>query len=176
MKFRQNTPPIDEGAEEELVRSIRELSLLSEPTGSDAPPGAYWSNLLVRTNQRIDEASSGKAITISWAARVAIPGVIAIVSFLVGLHYYAPYKAGNEPSLQAVVLSLPPPAVDTILLDPSRVGASVTTADMAIDPFEVTQKEMSEYIIAEGVVSDAASLLSDDQMTEVLALLSTGDK
>jgi hypothetical protein len=176
MKFRQSKPPIDEGLEEDLARNLRELSREEGSAGPPPQPDAYWSNLLVRTNERIDDASSGKALTISWAARVAIPGVIAILSFLVGLHYFVPYRAGREPSLQAVVLSLPARTMDTLLLDPSRVGVTMTPADIGIDPFEPSRKEISEYLFAEGAVSENASLLSDDQMTEVLARLSTGEK
>jgi hypothetical protein len=94
----------------------------------------------------------------------------------VGLHYFVPYRAGREPSLQAVVLSLPARTMDTLLLDPSRVGVTMTPAEIGIDPFEPSRKEISEYLFAEGAVSENASLLSDDQMTEVLARLSTGEK
>jgi hypothetical protein len=176
MKFRQTPPPIDEGAEEELERSVHELAGDSAPSDNAVPSETYWANLLVRTNARIDEASSGKALTISWAARVAFPGVLAILSFLIGLQYYAPHRPGREPSLQAVVLSLPGRTVDTLIIDPSQVGVPMTPAEIGIDPFELTGVEISEYLVSEGVVNEAAALFNDDQMTEVLALLSTGDK
>lgn len=176
MKFRQTTPPIEERAEEELEGNIRELAGDAPPPDAAVPTGAYWATLLVRTNERIDEASSGKALTISWAARVAFPGVLAILSFLIGLQYYAPHKPGKEPSLQAVVLSLPGQAVDTLIVDPSQVGVTMAAAEIGIDPFEITGGEIAEYLVSEGVVNEAAALFSDDQMAEVLALLSTGDQ
>src|SRR5512141_561288 len=93
MKFRQEPRDITESEERELVDSVRALELEGGEKGT-APPisDAYWQNLIIRTNQRVDAAASAKAISISWAARVAIPGVVAIVSFLIALQYYVPVQ------------------------------------------------------------------------------------
>jgi hypothetical protein len=89
----------------------------------------------VKINGKIDDATSGKALSISWAARVAIPGVVAIVSFLVGLHYFAPDASRHAPSVAEVVLALPPAAIDSLLVDPSRADPSLSAEDVATDVF-----------------------------------------
>lgn len=173
MKFIHHIPPIDPGAEEDLEHSLHRLAE-GEPQ-TLAPPDAYFQNLIARTNARIDEASSGRALTISWAARVAIPGVVAIISFLVGLHYFVPRHGAEGPTLRAVVLSLPAQTIDSLMLEPSRMSSALTLADVAIDPFVISREDALEYLIEEGNLSDAAGLFTERQMSQVLALLSASD-
>jgi hypothetical protein len=173
MKFIHHMPPIDPGAEEDLVQSLRRLGE-TEPQ-APPPPDAYFQNLIARTNARIDEASSGRALTISWAARVAIPGVVAILSFLIGLHYFVPRHGAEGPTLKAVVLSLPAQTIDSLMLEPSRMSSALTLTDVAIDPFVIGREDAMDYLFGEGNLSDAAGLLTEKQMTQVLALLSTSE-
>lgn len=178
MKFRQNTPLPDEAAEHELVASVRHLA--APRAGGEEPPrppASYWQNLIARTNAGIDAASSPKAITLSWAARVAIPGVVAILSFLVGLRYYVPDHQKTGPSLQSVVMTLPQGALDSIQTDQSPSDRLADLAEAGLDIFEVTKDDVTRYLVEEGQLSAAASSLDDQQVTEVLALLtSTGSE
>lgn len=171
MKLRNSKPSVDEGAADDLVREIRQLS-----AGESHPPAlppAYWQNLIVRTNQRIDKATSPRALTISWAARVAIPGVVAILSFLVGLQYLVPMHGHEVSPLKAVVMSMGDRAVDTLLSDPSRTGASFSLAELGVDPFAMPKEELAEYLIASANVGTVTETLNDEQITDVLTILGT---
>jgi hypothetical protein len=171
MKFRQNIPLPDEGAERELEASVRQLAAGTTMGERSGPSEAYWQNLIVRTNARIDGASSGKALTLSWAARVAIPGVVAILSFLVGLRYYAPEQRGSGPSLKSVVLALPERAIDSLQTGRPLSDRLADIDEAGIDIFEVSKEDVRLYYVEEGQLSDAAASLDDQQVTEVLALL-----
>jgi hypothetical protein len=169
MKLRFGTPSIDDQEEQRAEEELRRL------TAGDASPAgpadAYWANLLVRTNQRIDDATSPKALTISWAARVAIPGVLLILSFLVGMWYFVPLEPRTTTPLKAVVLSLPDSAVDTMLVDPSRISPGFSVAELEVDPFAVQNEDLAEYLIAAGNVRTVTETLSEDQVTDVLTIL-----
>ncbi len=169
MKLWIGTPSIDDREERRLEEEIIRLS--GSRTPSAPPSEAYWANLLVRTNQRIDEATSPTALTISWAARVAIPGVLAILSFLVGVRYFVPMRAQTAAPLKAVVLALPESAVDTILAHPYRISSSLSLADLDVDPFPIQNEDLAEYLIASGTIRSVTETLNDDQVTEVLTIL-----
>src|SRR5512140_166025 len=102
MKFRQGRIEPGEAEERELEASIRGMLPREGEEGIPAPSPVYWQNLIVHTNERIDRETSGKALSIHWALRVAFPGVLAIISFFIGLHYYVPEKVEKEESLAAV--------------------------------------------------------------------------
>ena len=72
MKFRVHRPEIDPREEESLVREIRRLSA-GEPA-SLPPTDPYWPNMLIRVNRRIDEASSGVAVSLSDGSALLIGG------------------------------------------------------------------------------------------------------
>ena len=82
MKSKQPTPEHRDAEEREASNELRTLLRPNELL-EQGPDDAYWHDLIARTNRRLDEAASGKAISISWAARVAIPGVVAIIFFFV---------------------------------------------------------------------------------------------
>lgn len=171
MKFRNPIPVIDEQAEEELAHEVRRLAAGEEQI--PAPVTAYWQNLIVRINQRIDDATSPKALTISWAARVAIPGVVAILSFMIGIHYFVPMHPRDNAPLKAVVLAMPDRAVDTLLADPSRAGASLSLADLEVDPFAMPKEDLAEYMIASASMGTLTETLNDEQITDLLTILGT---
>jgi hypothetical protein len=168
MKLRHTTIPRDE-QEEALSREIRRLTL--EEGAPAAPPPAYWAHLLVRTNQGIDRATSPRALTISWAARVAVPGVLAILSFLVALRYFVPVNPESAAPLKALVLSMPERSVDTLLANPRWIGASLTAEDLEVEPPDPPKEELAEYLIASGRISSVTEALSSDQVTDVLTIL-----
>jgi hypothetical protein len=169
MKLRFGTPSIDDEEEGRLEEEVRRLTAEEPPSGS--LPDSYWANLLVRSNQRIDDATSPRALTISWAARVAVPGVLALLSFLVGVRYFVPMKEDAGAPLKAVVLSLSDRAVDTLLADSYRVGPTLSLADLGVDPFPPEKEDLAEYLIAAGSMSFVTETLNDDQVTDVLTIL-----
>ena len=114
MKWRWGEKAAPEEADRELEDEIRRQAALLPPTQGTQLPDAYWHNLIIRTNRQIDDASGAKAISLSWAARVAIPGVLAVLSFLIGLRYYVPERHPEQHSLTDAVMLLPGPVLDSI--------------------------------------------------------------
>jgi hypothetical protein len=175
MKYRMEKNPLTDEAEHELASEIRQLA--GSPAGKGSrPPDAYWQNLVVKINGKIDDATSGKALSISWAARVAIPGVVAIVSFLVGLHYYAPDASRHAPSVAEVVLALPPAAIDSLLVDPSGADASLSVEDVATDVFVFSRQQIADYFIEDGNPGAAVDGISDRETSTILAVLASEQK
>ena len=168
MKFRLEKPNITPFDERALADEIRGAA--GPEQGGHSVSDAYWQNLIIRTNRRIDEVTSGKALSISCAARVAIPGVVAILCFYVGLHYYAPDLKGSD-SLTSVVLSLPGAEVDSLLADPSQLDATISVADLGENPFDIPKEQMAEYFIDHGRPSALLEAMTDDQVNEVLTTL-----
>ena len=173
MKLRLGTATVDEGAEEDLAREVRRVAAdlgEHEPAG---PSESYWPGLLVRTNRRLDQVTSGKALTISWAARVAIPGVVAVLSFLIGLRYYAPQHESHTPTLAKVVLSMPQAEVDTLLSGLSEISSAVSVADLGYDPLNPESEEFASYLIDSGSLAAIEESMSDQEVTAVLIALGT---
>ena len=176
MKYRMEKLPLTAEAERELTSEIRQLAGSSGDVKTPRPTDAYWQNLVVKINAKIDDATSVKALSISWAARVAIPGVVAIVSFLVGLHYYVPDAPRLEPSVADVLLALPPSAIDSLLIDPARVDPSVSVEDVATDVFVFSRQQIADYFIENGDPGAAVDAISEGEASAVLTLLSSDKK
>ena len=138
-----------------------------EPEGPSDP---FWQNLLVRTNTRIDDVASGKGITISWAARVAIPGMVAILAFLVGLHYYAPELTAKRDRLEDLLVLLPVATQDSLMnrysIEPETLGSVITD-----EVFEVPVGQAQDYYLENAELSSLSELLSDEQVSDVLTML-----
>jgi len=169
MKLRLTAPRTDDAAEGELQESLREISGRDGARGEEVPD-VYWQNLIVRTNRRIDEVSSGKAITISWSARVAIPGVVALLSFLIGLHYYTPELMERGEALADVIVALPHGAADSLFED-YPLSRSVALEVVEGGMLDVSSDQMRGYFIEEGSVTSVLEALTDEQVSEVLMLL-----
>lgn len=171
MKFRMGKHPIADEAEQALESEVREIASRGFRAGASDPPDLYWQNLPVRANARIDNATSGRALSISWAARVAIPGVVAIAAFLFGLHYYVPEPPRTLESVGAVVLALPASSVDSLLADPSRADPSLTVAETGPDVFQVPPEQIVDYFVASGNAPAAVDGLSEKETKYLLAAL-----
>jgi hypothetical protein len=172
MKFRQAEITRAESEERLLEEDVRRLAAPEPPPLS--PGDEYWPNMLVRVNRRIDDATSGRALSLSWAYRVAIPGVVAILSFLVGLHYYAPERTTTQRTLSAVVLSLPAQSADSLIADPEQVDPSLSVEDIATaDPLEIPDEDAADYFIAHGGSTALLESMTDKQASEVLAVLNS---
>ena len=131
----------------------------------------YWANLLVRTNNRIDEASSAKAISISWAARVAIPGVVAILFFFIGLHYYIPEPPRRESSVASLINTLPQDAVDSILVHPEQLGTSLSATELPSEIFQFSDEQITEYLAVIGNHELLVENMNDAEVSTLLAAL-----
>jgi hypothetical protein len=172
MKLRQEKIGITDAEEHELEASVRSLAVQSGGDGSAGlPPPVYWQNLIVRINTRIDREESGKMLSIHWALRVAIPGVVAILSFVIGLHYYVPQRATTEESVSAVILSLPAQSVDSLLLNPSPLAVSLSIAEVGGNLFDMTQEQIADYLIHQGSVQILIESMSDQQLGDVMVEL-----
>ncbi len=174
MKFRHEHPDINESDERALVERVRALeSELGEKSGPPVPE-TYWQNLIIRTNQRVDAATSGKAISISWAARVAIPGVVAIVSFLIALQYYVPLQTRQQSDVESMVLALPDPVMDSLLTEASLSDETLLAVAANEDLFDVSSEQIGEYLIQNDNAALLVELLPEEQADQMLDLLTTG--
>jgi hypothetical protein len=172
LRFDKRQPTDDE--EDALQRALQ--SELAHDQPSPEPPSAYWQNLPIRVNASIDDATSGKALSLSWAARVAIPGIVAVLSFLIGLYYYAPDHGGTVRSFRDVAMAMPPSAVDSLYVASLTAGDTVFVSGMETDLLRVSSDLAREYYVANGSTSTLVEDLSDQEMREVLAVLSSNLK
>jgi hypothetical protein len=164
--------PENHSDEEEQREREWLMSLLPQKETGVEPDPSYWQNLIVRTNRRIDDVSSAKAISISWVARVAIPGAVAILFFFIGLHYYAPERKPDQVSVSEIVSGLPDASQDSLvthLLERAVIANSGTAFyDGVLEPSE---DEMQQYLVSGGSTGVLLQTLPEDQVSELLSLL-----
>jgi len=165
--------PESQGESEEKQAVEHLKSLLSRTDRTEKEPGiGYWENLTNRMNRGIDAVSSGKGISISWAARVALPGAIAILFFFIGLHYYVPERGPAQISVSEIVSGMPVASQDSLfthLLERSELTDSNTAIyENLLDPSEA---DMEQYLVSMGSSSVLLQLLSEDQVNEILSIL-----
>jgi hypothetical protein len=172
MRLRHEKIQVTDEEEETLEQSVRELS---GADGETPPPPAFWSRQIVDINTRIDESTSGVAISLSWAARVAIPGVVAVLAFLIGLKYYAPEKISSE-TLRQATAGLSEAAVESLYV------ASVAAPDTAVigeinkSLIALNDEKAAEFYVEHAAERTLVEDLSDQELREVLAALSTVEK
>lgn len=157
-------------ANAEEVRETEEnlRQLLGRPATGPELPQVYRSNLIVRTNRRIDEASSTRAISLSWVARVALPGVVAIVSFFIGLHYYG-YQSPASTSVTPFVKTLSTPVIDSLLVEQADFPGSGLLDEWILT---IPVDYVREYLLSTGNIEPVAETLTDQEFDDVLAQLS----
>ena len=167
MKFRERQKVADE---DEHSSSEELRSALGRKGGYDplSPPDIYWSNMIVHVNGKLDSATSGKALSLSWAARVAIPGVVAIISFYIGLHYYVPEQAQQQTAVMPILASLPQSEIDSLLVEQSLTGAAGYVHETV---FSISGEDAAQYCISAGEPSLAIEILSDAQVDKLLTTL-----
>lgn len=169
LRFDKRQPTDEE--EEALERALQEA--VADDPPAQGPGDAYWQNLPIRVNRAIDEATSGRALSVSWAGRVAIPGIVAILSFLIGLYYYAPDRGGAAKSFQDVAMAMPPSAVDSLYVASLTSGDTAFTSGLEADLLRVPGELARDYILENNGTSGLVEDLSDQEMREVLAVLSS---
>jgi hypothetical protein len=172
MRLRHDRKTVTDEEEEALERSVRERE---GPAMVPPPPAAFWSRQIVEVNRRIDESTSGVALSLSWAARVAIPGVVAVLSFLIGLKYYAPERHAAE-SLRQATSALASATVESLYV--ASVAASDTAVindvNKSLLPFNNVQAE--EFYVENAGTTTLVEDLSDQELHQVLAALSSVEK
>jgi hypothetical protein len=172
MRLRADRSKVTDEEERALEASVRELSQGQVETPH--PADAYWQNLIIRINKRVDEATSGKAISLSWAARVAIPGVVAVLSFLIGLRYYAPDRLVTPASLLEATSTLPSATIDSLValsLSGAENAPDETVAGWVLSiPHEMASDYLCEYEGTTVLLGD----LSDTEVKHLLSALGSG--
>ena len=172
MKRRLLESAVKDEQEQQAVEELRQALRQADLPPDHVPSETYWSNLLVRTNERIDHATSGKAISLSWAARVALPGVITIIFFFAALrYYYEPGQSGSNASLVSVVAALPGGVIDSLAVEGTSSGFSVPAAGLDQSFMEPSVDQLADYLVASGNVGVALEAMEDEQIREVLTTL-----
>jgi hypothetical protein len=176
MKFRiRRHEPVDFDEQRE-VENLRNLLSGKGMEHSTPPDERFWSSLIVRVNRRIDELTGPKALSISWAARVAIPGVVAIIFFFVGLHYYSPSPARVQTSVSDLILALSDGTLDSLVSDDSAAGnGSFSMAYTLVDVPRPSREVIADYFIASANTDDLLDMLQDDELNDVLAKLTASN-
>jgi hypothetical protein len=172
MRLRHERKQLTDEEEEALELSVRELA------GADAEtplPPAFWSRQIVDTNTRIDDSTSGFAISLSWAARVAIPGVVAVLAFLIGLKYYAPEKISSE-SLRQATAALPEAAVESLYVASVAVSDTAVIGEINKSLLALNDEKAAEFFVEHAAEGTLVEDLSDQELREVLAALSSVEK
>lgn len=169
MKLRNEKHLITDEEEAALERSVRSLAQVAQD--GPLPPPAYWQNLPARINRAVDDATSGVAISLSWVARVAIPGVVAVLSFLIGLRYYAPDRATVPSSVAEVTRVLPSTTVDSLLVASLESPDSATAKSLEEQMFAFPVELAREYYVEQSGMQELVDDLSDQELRDVIARL-----
>ena len=163
MKFRQGKPIQTDTTESEIVEGIRRIDRETFPPRSGLPD-AYWQNLLIRTNARIDEVSSPRAIGLSWLMRVAVPGVFAILSFVVALHYYVPMHAVRDNGIAQALKALPETSIDSLMVEGAGNGDTGPVPELSSAAFRVSGEQIEDYFIENGKENQIVETMDDRQV------------
>lgn len=170
MKLRRSKIEISDSAEREAEEAVRRLASESTESGMSIPSATHFANLIVRTNQRIDHVTSGAALSISWLARVAVPGVVAILFFFIGLHYYGPGSTSRNSSIAEAVRALPAGVIDSLLYESSAASGSVAS-QFPDDVLDVSNVQLAEFYVASGIPASILETLPQQQVAEIAAIL-----
>ena len=161
-------------SDEEEKRERERLTSLLSGQPEEAPDPAYWQELMAGTNRRIDNASSARALSVSWVARVAIPGAVSILFFFIGLHYYVPERKPDQVTVIEIVSMLPEESQDSLvayLLD--RTALSDSGLVFYGDLLELSEDEVEQYMVASGHTAVLLKSLPDEHIGELISLLQT---
>jgi hypothetical protein len=173
MKLRPEKDVPDDHNERALAEEVRATVGRMTAKEESPLPERYWASLLVRTNERIDKATSPRALSISWAARVAIPGVVAVLSFIVALHYYAPVQPRDTMmNLASVVRALPDRDVDSLLVaGAGQDEGALQTIGVSDEMLQVSRDQIAEYFIDNGKETQLVELMDEKQANAFLNAL-----
>jgi len=154
--------------QEEKQAEDRLKSLISPTESRQEPASEYWPDLISRTNRRVDAVSSGRSISISWAARVALPGAIAILFFFIGLHYYVPEKGPSEISVTEIVSGMPAASQDSLVLYFLERSEIKVVDETLLNPSE---EDIENYLASGENPSSLLRTLPENEVNEILMIL-----
>jgi len=156
------------GQIEQDVRSILSGDHSREPE----PRPHYWQNLIVLTNGRIDGVASGKAISLSWVARVALPGAIAILFFFIGLHYYTPEAIRPQVSVSDLVTGFSESSQDSLYAYLVTTGSDPLPASgLYGDSYDPDAVDVEQYVLSSGNTEILIESLSEEQLQDLVSIL-----
>lgn len=171
MRFRRDKIEMTDAQEHELEAEVRRLA--TEDGGEGVVPSAtYFANLMVKTNETIERVTSGKALSISWLARVAVPGVVAILFFFIGLHYYRPEIGNGTTSVVEAVNTLPQSALDSLIVA-SLVQSGENGQLDEMNMFEVSTEQLAEYCVNSEDASSLLEKIPTEQLNTIASILET---
>ena len=171
MKFLTPKPGISDEderrAEDALTAALREGGY----RGPGTLPDALRNAMIVRTNEKIDRLSSGRALSLSWAARVAIPGVVAIIAFFTALHYYGTPQPERGNEVAPLITGLADTQMDS-LFDVAGLGDSAAVlAAAGAGLFDVSSDGAADYLMENDRSAVVLESLSDAEVDRVIAAL-----
>jgi hypothetical protein len=161
MKSRQDQKESND--DRELSESLK--ALVGKPGSS--VPSSYWGSLHLRTEERIDKGSSPGAISLSWALRVAIPGVVAILCFFIGLAYYVPDQ--REPAITSIVISLPDAALDSLFQHEALKERKLILEEFDGQSLFFSEEDVPGYLLETGRLHSL--LLNDTEIQDLIMIL-----
>ncbi|MGA9116353.1 MAG: hypothetical protein WB626_06225 [Bacteroidota bacterium] len=170
MIFRSRDNGVTDEEERRATEALRALVSGAVSSLPEPPSGEYWVSLPLRVNRRIDELTSGKALSVSWALRVAAPGIVAVVSFLIGLSYYAPPSTRDSgSSLPRLVASFGDEELEAVAEDfaPYLAGFETDTEET----LSLSAGAAEEYLIGRADLTGLVDALSERETEEILAVL-----
>lgn len=161
----KNKETIDEETAHSIEEELRKHAVKEDEM---VPPQPYWANSLVRINARVDEATSGKSLSLSWAVRVAIPGIVAIITFLIGLDYYIPDPLPASPSMRSFFSTLSPATIDslTAIDDAAFLAASELPTARSF-----SEAQIADYFISAEASEELVETLSEEDLNSLFSLL-----
>jgi hypothetical protein len=170
MKFRIHPPPPADGEheQEERLRAMLHRRGLTAPTKL---PDEMRAAMLVKTNDRIDRATSGRALSLSWALRVAVPGVVAIVAFFIGVHYYTTPAQPDPAGLTPVLSAFSDTALDSLMEVHAVVDTSAIAGDTQGGLFDIPADQAAEYLLATDRIDVVAETFEEKDLEAVLTVL-----
>jgi hypothetical protein len=146
MKFRLQKPEFGADEEQRVTSDLRGLLGGEAQHAPERLPAEARARLLARTNERLDAATSARALSWSWAARVAIPGVVAIIAFFTAVHYYQTPVMNREPALLPLLSDLSEDALDSLLAARAPAESAFVVVSSA-DVFALTREAAEEYLL-----------------------------
>lgn len=166
MKLRKEKIELTDDGEREAVHAVQQLARETGYLEHGEPAAGYFSALMVRTNETIDRVTSGRALSISWLARVAVPGVVGILFFFIGLHYYVPERSST--TISEAVKSLSAEDIDSLAIN---ALAENSASDLQPDVFEVSNEQLADFYVSSASPVVVLESLSEQQQKEVASIL-----
>jgi hypothetical protein len=173
MKFLTPKPGISDEEERRATDALTSALHERGYQGHPRLPDSLRNGMLVRTNERIDRLSSGRALSLSWAARVAVPGVVAIIAFFTALHYYGTPQPPRGNEVTPLLTGLADSQMDSLFEVAGLADSAAIVAAAGAGLFDVSSDGAADYLLEHDRSALVLESLSDAELDRVLAVLST---